>query len=383
MKNKKRYKSICICVPAWNGGGVEKIISKLIKYIYKNGCYKNIYLIISTRPNDLNKMNLKNIEHYCKIIIFYNKKPILSLINYFYLFKKYNYDYVISNTYPINIITILMKLLFNNFKLIICEHITLDYQLNNSKYYYSKFIYRYFIKLLYPFSNGIIAVSNGVKDNILKITQNKKLNIKILYNPVYSKRDFFNISNLKLLSIIQKKFVFIAVGSLIYQKGFDLLIEAFNILVNVLKENKSILYIVGQGPLKSELETKIERYKLENYIILVGFKNDIYNWIYTSDVFILSSRWEGMPTVLVEAMALGKPVLSTDCKSGPNELIQNNRTGILINTYNNVSEMAKKMFFLRKNKKFRKILAKNARKSVLKFSENIACNEYIKMISEK
>jgi glycosyltransferase involved in cell wall biosynthesis len=117
------------------------------------------------------------------------------------------------------------------------------------------------------------------------------------------------------------------VGRLTRQKAFDVLIRAF---VEVRKDHRARLMILGEGDERPALEGLVNKYGLEQDIILPGFVPNPYPYMAHAAAFVLSSRWEGLPTVLVEAMALGAPVISTDCPSGPREILLDGKYGQLV-----------------------------------------------------
>jgi glycosyltransferase involved in cell wall biosynthesis len=111
------------------------------------------------------------------------------------------------------------------------------------------------------------------------------------------------------------------------QKAFSVLIQAF---AQVRKNRRARLLILGEGEDRSSLETMISHYGLEQDVSMPGFVTNPYPYMAHASVFVLSSRWEGLPTVLVEAMALGTPIVSTDCPSGPREILMDGKYGALV-----------------------------------------------------
>jgi glycosyltransferase involved in cell wall biosynthesis len=120
----------------------------------------------------------------------------------------------------------------------------------------------------------------------------------------------------------------LAVGRLAPQKGFDLLIGAFAACARSFPEWE--LVIVGDGPSRAELEAQIEALGLGDRVFLAGRAGNIGAWYERADAYVLSSRFEGMPNVLLEAMSHGLPVISFDCETGPRELIRHGIDGLLV-----------------------------------------------------
>jgi glycosyltransferase involved in cell wall biosynthesis len=181
---------------------------------------------------------------------------------------------------------------------------------------------------IYPRLDSIIAVSNGVKDNIIKALSCLPEKIKVIYNPV----DIQRIRVLsKIPSIIQSdKPYIVSVGRMVFPKGFDILIKAY---AEVLKSGiEHDLVIIGDGPERNSIIELIRQLGLDKKVIITGFMENPFNLVKNADIFVMSSRFEGFGLVLCEAMALGVPVIATDCKSGPREVLDNGEYGILVPT---------------------------------------------------
>ena len=187
--------------------------------------------------------------------------------------------------------------------------------------------YLYAIRLVYKYSNKIIAVSNGVRNDIIEQNINLEQIIEVIYNPVDDK--FF--TQVRTPDKKRKIKRLIAVGSLSHQKGFDLLLSSIAILQN--NTNRFHLDIYGTGPLKAYLEEKIISLRLSDLVSLRGYEKHIEAKFASSDIFILSSRYEGFGNVLVEAMAAGCFPISFDISHGPSEIMLNTQ-GLLVEAGN-------------------------------------------------
>ena len=129
----------------------------------------------------------------------------------------------------------------------------------------------------------------------------------------------------------------IAMGRLTKVKDFSTLIKAFYL---VRKKLDARLIIIGEGELRYELEMLISKHNLQEDILLPGFLKNPFVLIQKANLFVLSSIWEGFPNVLVEAMTCGTPVISTDCNSGPSEILEHGKWGRLV-PVGNISLLAK------------------------------------------
>ncbi|MCK5355723.1 MAG: glycosyltransferase, partial [Methyloprofundus sp.] len=185
-------------------------------------------------------------------------------------------------------------------------------------------------KFLYKLPKKIIAVSEGVKNSITKFTWVGEEEVDVIYNPVVS--DELLLYNPSPRAGIHPYFsenspVFVCVGSLTKQKNFPLFLRAFRIVLN--KENVNAL-ILGEGAERDMLQDIISDLNLEANVQLPGFVNNPYDFIANADTFVLSSSWEGLPTVLIESLALSTNIVSTNCPSGPEEILESGKYGIIV-----------------------------------------------------
>ena len=177
--------------------------------------------------------------------------------------------------------------------------------------------------LLYSRLDHVVCVSQGILSNLIAFNVVKGNKASCIYNPVLD-------PSIKEKARLPVKYddYFVAVGRLHFQKGYDLLITAIQ---QVKKEQPNIkVVVVGDGPDKALLAQLIEKNNLNENIILHGSDNNPYKLIAHAKGIILSSRWEGLPTVLVEAAYLQTPIVAFDCRYGPKELTGNGLTGHLV-----------------------------------------------------
>ncbi|RMF24213.1 MAG: glycosyltransferase [Cyanobacteria bacterium J083] len=184
-------------------------------------------------------------------------------------------------------------------------------------------------KLFYGWADGIIAVSQGVAKDLVSITNLDPSRIRVIYNPIITPELLDKSQELPDHPWFQpgEPPVILGVGRLEPQKDFPTLIRAF---AQVRRIKPCRLVILGRGKEKAKLEALIRELDLENEVVLLGFVNNPYAYIAKAAVFVLSSVWEGLPTVIIEAMALNTPVISTDCESGPAEILAEGKYGFLV-----------------------------------------------------
>ena len=182
-------------------------------------------------------------------------------------------------------------------------------------------------------------------------------NITYIYNPSPFENEY-GVENKKRENTI------ISVGRLTKVKGFDLLLDAWKSIEHI--HQSWSLEIVGSGEEYELLNLKINKLKLKNVKILPFTKN-IEEYYKKASIYVLSSRYEGFPMVLLEAQSYGVPIVSCDCETVPREIINNNVDGILVEK-NNVIELANAITYLIKNPKKRDEFSENAIKNSKKFT---------------
>ncbi len=208
---------------------------------------------------------------------------------------------------------------------------------------------------VYLFASRIIVQSQGALDYFLPAFRGKAI---IIYNPVVSPPEMsFSQETLPRPLIL-------SVGRLHEVKQFDHLITAFAMLKD--KHPNWILTIVGDGPLKIELEKLGQDLKLGDRLYLPGYLKSPYGVLMQADLFVMTSRVEGFPNALCEAMACGLPVISTDCPSGPREIIRDGVDGILVQN-DDIPALSSAMDHLMSNEAERKRLASRSIEIVKRF----------------
>ncbi|PSN16423.1 glycosyl transferase [filamentous cyanobacterium CCT1] len=184
------------------------------------------------------------------------------------------------------------------------------------------------VKYFYPWADGIVAVSQGAAEDLAHVGNLSLKDIQVIYNPVITPDLIGKASEpIEHPWFADKEIpVILSVGRLVPQKDFPTLIQGF---AKTLKLYTSRLVILGSGPDRAQLEELIHELGLEENVALLGHVQNPYKYMAQSSVFVLSSVWEGLGNVLIEAMAMGTPVISTNCKSGPSEILANGQYGHL------------------------------------------------------
>ena len=192
-----------------------------------------------------------------------------------------------------------------------------------------KLIWYNTMRMFYRGVDKIIAVSRGVADDVLNITGLPRDRVCVVHNPVW-RPEIMQLANEPVEhpwfdeSAIP---IILGAGRLTRQKDFPTLLRAF---AKLHQQRPCRLIILGEGQLRSPLQQLAEELGFENDFALPGFVKNPYAYLSRSSVFVLSSLWEGSPNVLTEALALGIPVVATDCPSGPVELLAHGKYGELV-----------------------------------------------------
>ena len=240
---------------------------------------------------------------------------------------------------------------------------------NDPNFDYQTLLSRILAKTILPFSEGAVFQTEDAKKWFPKKLRNKST---IIYNPIA--KVFYETEH----QPSEKSFV--AVGRLSQQKNFKLLIDAFS---KVNETNPDwILKIYGDGELYEELGNQITELDLENKVFLCGRSTNVAKDISAASIFVMSSDFEGAPNALMEAMAVGMPVISTDCPcGGPRMLINAGVDGELVEV-GNKDHMVDMMQLLAKNEELRKTLAKGARQKAGLFTEESVYQKWYNYIKQ-
>ncbi len=186
------------------------------------------------------------------------------------------------------------------------------------------------IRLLYPRADAIVAVSEGVADDVVTTSGVSPDIVHVIRNPVITPQLQQRAADAVDHPWLQQPRpcpTIMAMGRLTRQKDFPTLLRAHARL----QQNRSTrLIILGEGDDRNQLERLAGELGVTDSVDFAGFQSNPYAWLSRADLFVLSSAWEGSPNALTEALALGIPSVSTNCRSGPRETLQNGRYGPLV-----------------------------------------------------
>jgi glycosyltransferase involved in cell wall biosynthesis len=182
---------------------------------------------------------------------------------------------------------------------------------------------------LHHWADAVVAVSEGVARDVAETAGIPRDRVSVIPNPVITPGLLPAAAEPPAHPWFEdtRGPIVLGVGRLVPQKNFPLLIEAF---ASVDRSADARLVILGEGPERPRLEAEIRRYGLDDRVSLPGFVQNPYACMSRARVLVLSSDYEGLPTVLIESLALGTPVIATDCESGPREILRDGALGALV-----------------------------------------------------
>ena len=356
-------RDLIIFIPSIEGGGVEKNLFYITKYIQSK--FKNVYLITANKFNQ----NLfgKNVKLITPNTNYFNNKNrfVKSIVCTYLLIKNFKKRNALILSLQSNFFSIISSKAINA-KIII--------RLNTSPEKYISNIYKKIIfKLLYSLADEIIVNSYDFKKNLYK---NFYLNSKVILNPIKinktrKKIDFFkNFKGLKIISI----------GRLTNQKNQIILLKALYLLKNKFR-TKFKLYLIGRGYNYNLLKNYISQNKLQKNIKLAGYKKNASDYIKSSDLLILPSNYEGLPNTLIEAQVASVPIISSNCPTGPKEILMNGRLGELFRP-GDYKDLCKKIYNYYKNRNLLKRKSILAKKYLYRFDYKKNLNKYMLIIDK-
>ena len=357
-------KKLVIYIPSIEMGGVEKNLFYISDYLLK----KDIDFYIITANTNKKKFFNSRVKFICPKSSKWNNSSriIKTLVCLSLIIKKLTFKNISVLSFQSNVLIILLSKLLS-IKIIIRLNTSTDKYINN-------FIKRFFFKKIYSMSNVIIVNSLEFKKNLKKVL---KLNSIKIFNPVKNvntnkklKIDHFtNFNGVKIMSI----------GRLTDQKNQITILKSLDILKK--KKIDFRFYLIGAGYKLDTLKQYVEDHNLSKHVKFGGYKANANEYIGSSDLFILSSIYEGLPNVLIEAQLQNVPIISSSCSTGPKEILLNGKLGYLFKVGNHIS-LSKMIINFSKNKKNFLDKAKLAKKYLYRFDYEKNLNEYYKIINK-
>jgi glycosyltransferase involved in cell wall biosynthesis len=327
----RRAAKVALYLPSLVGGGAERVTVKLAHGLAELGTTVDLVLANAEGPN------LAEVAPHVRVIDLGAQRVIASLPWLVTYLRREKPDAMLSAMAHANVVALWAKRLARvSTRLIVSERVTQQNPMC------SKARHARLLPLLesrfYPWADGIVAVSQGVAENLSQLARLPRERITVIYNPVVTDELIG-----KARQSLQNPWfapgeppVILAAGRLSEQKEYPTLLRAFALLR---QRCQARLLILGEGEARAELEQLVRTLGLEQHVGMPGFVGNPYPYMARAAVFVLSSKFEGLPGVLIEAMACGCPVVSTDCPSGPAEILDGGQFGRLV-AVGDVSGMA-------------------------------------------
>lgn len=316
-------KRLAVFLPSLAGGGAERVTLNFAGAAVQRGLPVDLVLSTVTGPY------LSEVPSTINVVDLGASRVLTSLPGLRQYLRRVRPDAMFTAMSHANIVAIwARKLAGVSTRLIVSEHDTLSVVTREAKIWRSR-LSPQLIRRYYPSADGIIAVSSGVADDLAAFTGLPRTSIDVVYNPVITPE----VVTAARAEMDHPWFapgqppVVMGIGRLTQKKDFVTLLEAF---ATARRSTPARLMILGEGPERADLGALVVALGLEADVAMPGFVDNPYAYLSRASLFVLSSRWEGLPTVLIEAMYCGTPVVSTDCPSGPDEILRGGRYGRLI-----------------------------------------------------
>lgn len=321
MRTSKR--KIALFMPTLAGGGAERVMLTLASAFVYSGLSVDMVLARAQGAYE------SDIPAGTRVVDLDASRIIASLPGLVRYLRLERPPLMLSALAPTNCLAVWGRELARvETRLVLSEHNTLSRAAEHAANVRTSFL-PWLMRWSYRWSDRVVAVSQGVADDLAATIGLNRTRIEVIHNPVVSAR-LFKKANVPLNHhwfATNEPPVVLGVGRLTEQKDFATLIRAF---ARVCQCRKARLMILGEGPDRNHLNSLVRKLGLEEDVTLPGFVVNPYQYMANARVFVLSSRWEGFGNVLVEAMACGTSVISTECPSGPAEILDKGRYGKLV-----------------------------------------------------
>ena len=312
-----------------NCGGAEKVLLTIFKHIDKSKFNASLALV-KYEGSLLNELPKET-----GVIDFNSSRTRYIFLKFLKLVWSKKPDIVFSTLGHLNLLIILLRSFSPPKVKFMCRETNIPSLVHKKKPSYK--LYSFLYRTFYNYYDSIICQSEDMKNDLVDTFDVFKSKISIINNPC-------NISeiNRKMVTADNKNIIFkgkynlLSVGSLTYQKGFDLLLTA----IKELKQDRFHLTIIGDGPERNNLKELAKTLNISHIVDFIGFKDNPYSYMYQADLFILSSRYEGFPNVVLESMACGTPVVAFDSPGDISKIIINGSNGYLVE-YLNTNDLTK------------------------------------------
>ena len=311
---------VAIYLPSLDGGGAERITILLANALAQRG--HGVDLVLANARGAY----LGEVSDAVRVINLNKRRVAASLPALIAYLRQARPDALLSGLGHANLIAILARRLARRpVRLAVTEHNSILRGLDTPK---GRAI-RWLMQRLYPHADTIVCVSKGIEYELADILALPPAKLRTIYNPVDVdgiRKRAQDRPDHPWLAPGQPP-VIISVGRLTEQKGFPTLLRAF---AQLRRTRNARLIILGEGMDRDSLTGLAGSLGITDEVLMPGFQKNPYGWIAASGLYAMSSAWEGLPGVLLEAMACGVPVISTNCRTGPDEILEGGKWGRLV-----------------------------------------------------
>jgi len=315
--------AIAFFLPSLVGGGAERVIVNLAQGITERGIRVDLVLAAAEGPL------LDQLPPAVRLIDLGATRVLRSIVPLARYLRRERPRVLVSSMGHANLVAVwAARLAGRVVPVIVTEHNTLSQETSRQSRLSGK-LWPHLLRTFYPWATTIVAVSRGAADDLARTSGLPRDRVEVVYNPVITP----TMMALARQAPDHPWFaagqppVILGVGRLTRQKDFATLLRAF---AEVRRQRPARLLILGEGEDRPGLEALATELAVADDLALPGFQENALAFMAGSAVFALSSAWEGLPTVLIEALAAGTRVVSTDCPSGPREILQDGRLGALV-----------------------------------------------------
>lgn len=314
---------LAIFLPSLSGGGAERSMLNLAHGVAERGYPVDLVLAQARGPY------LSGVDKAVRIVDLKASRVLMSLPALARYLRKEQPKALVSALNYANVVALWARRLVGVPKrVLVNEQNTVSRSAYNSAKRRQRMV-PHLMRRFYPWADYIIGNSQGVADDLSQVLGIPRQRIKILYNPVVTPE----VREKAQAPLDHPWFepgqppVVLAVGRLTKQKDFPTLLRAF---AQVVSTRPARLLILGEGVDRPMLEALVRQLGIQDHVSLPGFVDNPYAYMTRAGLYVLSSRWEGLPTVLIEALSCGLPIVATDCPSGPKEILADGQHGVLV-----------------------------------------------------
>ncbi|MFT7602503.1 MAG: glycosyltransferase involved in cell wall biosynthesis [Saprospiraceae bacterium] len=326
MKRNAKINKIALLLYGLHGGGAERIMVTLANEWVRQGIAVDFLVGIMEGP-------YQTLLHKDLNIFVFNKRIKGLLPHVIQYLNQHQPDILLSTIQPVNVIAALAgKCSHAKTKIVLREANSPGQKLVYRKGFLSKLYFRLLPRFSYPFADGYVSVSEGLRQEMIQFYNMDGYKIRTIYNPVVN-NELYELAQMPIdHPVLQgEEDIIMAMGRVVPQKDFITLIRAFAL---VRKKRNCKLIILGKTDFdQTYYDSLLELARdlgVEENIHFIGFQTNPFAFLKRASVYVLSSRFEGLPGALIQALALGCRVVSTDCEHGPSEILKKGEYGILV-----------------------------------------------------